>query len=111
TTHHREEVDATIERHHPPIQEVGRRDALAAEVVDDQEPVVGAHLHGCSVEARGRIELEVEHVDGELAPHHQAGPPAADPSRVAGEPSGTLDALVHVRIEHGDDLPVDFDGV
>jgi hypothetical protein len=83
---HREEVDAAVERHHPSVQQLERRDPLAAEVVDDEEPVVRTHLDRRRVVARRRIELQVEHVDRELAADHE--PRAAGSAPSACRPRG-----------------------
>ena len=52
----RQVVDAALERHDPPVQQVARRDALPAEVVDDEHAAVGLHLHRRFVELRDRVE-------------------------------------------------------
>ncbi|MCH7789700.1 MAG: hypothetical protein IH940_09685 [Acidobacteria bacterium] len=43
-TEQRQIVDASVERHNPPIQHLFGRHGLAAKVVDHEEAVVGFHL-------------------------------------------------------------------
>src|SRR4030095_3032093 len=52
----REEVDATLERDDPAVEQIARRAALTAEVVDDEHAAVGHRLNGSGVEA-GRLRV------------------------------------------------------
>ena len=63
----RQEVDAALERHDPAVQQVARRNALAAEVVDDEHAAVGLQLDRRFVELRDRVERQVEHLERQLA--------------------------------------------
>lgn len=106
----REEVDVTVERHDPPVQELLGSQRLAAEVVDGQHPVVGEHLQRGEVHAGLGLVVEVELVGLHLATDDHARPLAAHPPTV--EALGLrLDRLVHHRVVHGDDLAVDLDRV
>ena len=114
----RQEVDAALERHDPAVQEVARRDALAAEVVDDEDAAVGLHLDRRFVEPRDRVEREVEHLQRQLAADHDDRPLDLFPAPVvrrrgdhAGRRRGAADVHVVDRIERGDRLAVDVDGV
>lgn len=83
---------------------------LATEVVDDQDPAVGLELQGGVVHAAGTVEAQVELLGGELAAGQDHGAPAQDPARVEALGLG-VDGAVQHRVVHGDDLPVDLDGV
>src|SRR5208282_1530507 len=58
-TRQSEELDSTIERHDPAVQQLVGTNALAAKVVDDQHAVVGFHLHRADVELVDRVKLQV----------------------------------------------------
>ena len=87
------EVNAAIQRHDPAVQQFFGTDALAAEIVDDEDAVVGLELHGADIEAADRVELQVEHLDGQLSADLDGGAVAADPRssqlRKAGRSTGT----------------------
>jgi 4-amino-4-deoxy-L-arabinose transferase-like glycosyltransferase len=78
----REEVDAAVQRHDPAVEQVARVDHLAAEVVDDEQAVVGLHLQGRGVVAERALELQLEHFLDHFAADRDAGARAADPARV-----------------------------
>src|SRR5208337_4116402 len=50
-------IHAAVERHYPAVEKFARRHHLAAEVVDDQDAVVGLHLKRRDETAGGFIEL------------------------------------------------------
>ena len=106
----REIVDATFQGHDPPVQQRSRLDELTAEVVDQEDAVVRLHLQRRGVHLGGRIPLQLEHREFELATGDHHRPFTDDPPRV--EALGlALHRCVDRRVEDGDDGAVDLDGV
>ena len=114
----REEVHAAFKRDNPPVQQVARRDALAAEVVDDQHAAVGHGLHGRLVEPGGRVVAQLERLERQLAAHHHHGAAAAHPAAV--HVDAAVDAgrhvlfgqlFMHDGVEEAHDLALDLEGV
>ena len=60
-------VVATVHRHDPAVHQLARRDHLAAQVVDQEEAVVGLEVRRSLVVAGARVVHQVEHVERELA--------------------------------------------
>src|SRR2546426_5439335 len=110
----REVVDALLERHDPAVQEVLRRHALAAEVVDHEDAAVRLHLERSLVELRGLVVDEVERLERELAAGHDDWPLRDDPAVVEAETLGDhrveRDAVIDL-VEDLDDLLVDLDRI
>ncbi len=106
-----QDVDVAIERDHPAVEQLLGTDALAPEVVDDEQAVVGLHLERRGIVLRARIVLEIQHLHRQLAADHDARPFAQDPPAVRFTRRLARGALVDVRIVDGDDLTVDLDGV
>src|SRR5205823_10099011 len=110
----REVVDALFERHDPPVQEVLRRDALTAEVIDHEDAAVRFHLERRLVELRGLVVDQVERLERELAARHHDRPLRDDPAVVEPkalrdnrvERDAVIDLVVHLH-----DLLVHLDGV
>src|SRR5439155_5414945 len=110
----RQVVDALLQRHDPAVEEVLRRDPLAAEVVDHEDPAVRLHLERGFVELRRFVVDEVERLEGELAAGHDDRPLADDPAVVEAQPvrddrierRTVVDLVVDL-----DNLLVDLDGV
>ena len=78
----REVIHAAVERDDPAVQQIARREHLAAEVVDDQDAVVGLHLAGRDEDAGGFVEAQFQHGGRQFAAHGDAGALADDPARV-----------------------------
>jgi hypothetical protein len=104
-------VALAIEGDDPPVQQrLGGQVGLAPEVVDDEDPVVGLHLHRSHVGAALALVLEVEHLRPQLAADDEARPVAEHPTPV--DSVGLLlEGPVHHGVEDVDDLAVDLDGV
>ena len=83
---------------------------LAAEVVDEEDAVVGLHLHGRRENAAGFVVVQFEHAGYQLAAHHDEGSLARHPARIE---LGVffIDGLMHYGIVEHDDLAVYFHGV
>ena len=77
-----ERVLPRVHRHDPAVEQHGRLDALAAEVVDQQEAVVGLELDWRGVGPRRAVELQLEHVGRELAAGEHDRALAGDIARV-----------------------------
>src|SRR4029453_3083530 len=109
----REEIDAALERHDPPVQQVTRRCVLTAEVVNHKNATVCQRLKRCPVEAaRGRVP-QLQRVQRELAPDGDSRTPATNPSVVhiwiAFEADFIRlwsDSLVNHRVKHADYVAV-----
>src|SRR5580698_1267046 len=80
---HGQVVDFAIERNNPAVQQLLRTKTLASKVVDDEEAVVGFHLHRSGVVLHHRIKLQLQHLDGQLAAYHDRRPLAEHPARIA----------------------------
>ena len=79
----RQEVDPALERHDPAVQQVARRNPLAAEVVDDEHAAVGLQLDRRLVELGDRVERQVQHLERQLAADHDHRPPDLLPPLIA----------------------------
>jgi hypothetical protein len=66
--------------HDPAVQELVGTDALPSEVVHQEHAAVGAHLQRRLVEARQRVEREIELIERQLAAHHHDGTADAHPA-------------------------------
>src|SRR5690349_21711304 len=111
-------VEAALERHDPAVQQVLRTHPLTTEVVHQEDAAIGLELQRRFVEARQRIESQIEHVERELAADHDHWTTDADPASIPGLGSNDarrrtrveiLERLVTDRIEHGDDVALDVD--
>src|SRR2546430_1847068 len=110
----REVVDALLERNDPAVEEVFRRDALPAEVVDHEDAAVRLHLERRLVELRGLVVDEVERLERQLAARHHDRPLRHDPAVVEAQPladdgierDSVIDLVVDLH-----DLLIDFHGV
>jgi hypothetical protein len=71
----RQEVDATLQRHDPSVQQLFGTHPLTTEVVDDEEAPVRLHLEGCPVGEGLPIHLEIQLVQGQLTAHHHRRTP------------------------------------
>src|SRR5262249_35916815 len=78
----RQVIDAAVEGHDPAVEQVARGDKLAAEVVDEEDTVVGLHLERRGVDTGGFIEAQFEHTGYQLTADHDVGPFAKNPSRI-----------------------------
>ena len=77
----RKNVFAAIEGNDPAVQKLAGCDALAAEVVNQQDPVVGLHLQGRGTHAGNLVHAGIQHVGAHFAAdfHHGGGiTPSAD---------------------------------
>src|SRR5947209_3054829 len=110
----REVVDTLLERDDPPVEEVLRRDALPAKVIDHEDAAVRLHLERRLVELRGLVVDEVERLERQLAARHDDGALRNDPAVVEAQALGhdrvERDAVVDL-VEDLDDLLVDLDRV
>src|SRR3989304_2070527 len=106
-----QEIHAAVEGDNPAVEKFFRADALAAEIINDEDAIIGLHLQGSGVIPGERIELEIQHLDGELAAHTDTGPATEHPTLVKFDGAGRVDALVNAGIKNGDDLRVHFHGV
>ncbi len=75
-------VDAALQRHDPAIEQVGGRDELAAEVVDDEAAAERLHVQRRFVEMAVGVVAQVEHFEREFAAGEDEGPLAGHPARV-----------------------------
>ena len=110
----RQVVDALLERDDPTVEEILGRDALAAEVVDHEDPAIGLHLEGRLVHLRGLVPDEVERVERELATGHDDRTARDDPTVVVAQAlrdGGVDDRPVVDLVVELDDLLVDLDRV
>src|SRR6185369_4187132 len=102
-------LDARFERHHPPVEQVLRRAALASEVVDDEDAAVGQRLNRRAVHAAARVEPEAERFERELPADRDHRTLAQDPSLIESL-AGPFVArrrrhrLVYHGVEKADDL-------
>ena len=95
----REEIDAAIQRSHPAIEQFVGAEFLAAEIVDDQDAVIGFHLQRGGVGVGGFVVLEIEHVGGEFTASENAGAAAEHPAAVGVFGDGILRLPMRARIE------------
>ena len=62
----RQVVDLVLQRDDPAVEQIGGIDALAAEVIEEEEPVIGLHVRRGFVEAQrgavGQVELGHRHL-------------------------------------------------
>ena len=75
-------IDAAIERHDPAVEQFAGRKNLPAEVVDDQNAVVGFHLARRDETPGSFVQLQFQHLRRQLAAHRNARPFADGPPRV-----------------------------
>ncbi len=106
-----EVVHAAVQRHDPAVQQIARRHELPSEVVDDEYPVVGLHLHRRGIDAGGFVEAQFQHAGDELAADHNARTFAQDPALIDVGIVHDVELLMDHGIVQADDLPVDFYGV
>ena len=89
-------------------------DTLAPEIVDDEHPARCLHLQGRLIGAGDRVEVQIQHVEGEFTPGHHRGALALVEAWIVGRvpaqaEAGALaflirDPLVDDRIVDADDL-------
>ena len=105
------EVLAGFQGIHPAVEELPGGHLLAAEIVDDEDAVIGPHLVGRLIEFQNRVEPEFQGVFGHFAADDDHRPPAQHP---AGIVPGRLAVggyrLMVDFIEEADDLAVDVEG-
>ena len=75
-------IDVPLHRHNPAIQDFGRGRALAAEVVDQVDAVVGLQLERRVVDLGVLVVAQIQHVQRQLAAGDDEGALAADPAAV-----------------------------
>ncbi|ABA53330.1 hypothetical protein BURPS1710b_A1309 [Burkholderia pseudomallei 1710b] len=101
----RELVDVAIERQQPAVEQVARRDALAAEIVDDVDSRVRLHVRRGLVIARRIVAAQVELGERQLAARQHDRPAAQAPAAVAVRAVGGARRVdVHERIVNLDDF-------
>src|SRR5437763_9121683 len=103
-------IDAPVERNDPAVEQIARRNELAAEVIDEEDAVVRLHLQWGGVDARGFVQAQFQHRGNQLAPHHDVRALAEDPARVDFGVVG-FDGLMYYGVEQSDHLGVDFYGI
>ena len=81
---------------------------MTTEIIHDQHAIIGLHLQRGDVDAASRIELQIEHLDRQLATHRDTRPLAQHPPSIAVLGDVALDPAVHCWVVDGDDLTVVF---
>ncbi len=100
------EIHLTIQRNNPAVEQRLRFDQLPAEIVCNEKAVIGFHLKGSFIIFGKRVEIQIEHLEGQLAPGHDHRPFDADPAVIdVRDISFECHRYVRDRIEHENDLP------
>ncbi len=90
----RQEVLAILQRDDPAIQQIGRLNALAAEVVDQQTAAIALQLQRRFTHVAHRIVADFQRVERQFATHDHRRPPDLDPAAIV---IGVLQQALLVR--------------
>ena len=98
------EVDPPVKGDDPAVEEILRFHLLSAEVVGNEDPVVGLHLERGLVVFRDVVEIQIEHSQSQFAAGYHHRSLDLDPALVDTFVRFTLDRGVIDRIENSDDF-------
>ena len=108
----RQEVNTSLERQNPAVQQVSRRYALPAEVVDDQCATIRLNLKRRFVELCGFGKREIRVVERQLATDDDQWSLNLDPTAIMFDDRRSLrHRTMAVRVEDTNDVVIDFNRV
>ena len=108
----RQKVNTPLERQNPAIQQVPRRHALPAEVVDDQCATIRLNLEGRFVEPGGVGPGEIGVVEGQLTANDDQWSLNLDPTAIVFDDRRSLRHwMMAVCVEDTDDVAIDLNSV
>src|SRR5260370_6206730 len=100
-------VHAPVQWNDPAVQEVSRRHQLAAEVVDDENAIVGLHLQRRGINTGGLVQAQLQHAGDQFAAYYNARSTAQHPAGID-VVVFRIQFLVHHRVVQTNDLVVHY---
>jgi hypothetical protein len=91
TRDERQVIDMFLERYDPAVQQFGRADLLATEIIDQQYPAVGLELERCFVVTAGGAPQQIQPRHRQLTAGHHQWAFDAHPAMIQAGHRGALD--------------------